>query len=283
MHDKNIFLINEKKHTISSHKDKRRVSSLGCNPLISIITVVLNGAKHIENTIKSILCQDYNNYEFIIIDGCSSDETLDIVRKYEHGIDYWTSEPDNGIYDAMNKGINLSSGEWVYFLNCGDTFVNKYVLREIGKELSNSKYSVLVGRVYAISGNKVASVFPTRFPTGLSARTFFKTHFCHQAIFVKKALYANFDGFSQRYRFFSDFYTILSIIRYEGGYSSVERVVANFNLEGFSSNWKYAIEIFRESERIFEEFGESLKCYKYYLYLAKATCYRFKMLAKKFL
>lgn len=96
-----------------SYKDK---------PLVSIITVVLNGEKYLEETILSVLNQTYDNVEYIIIDGGSTDGTLDIIKKYEHAIDYWVSERDRGIYDTMNKGITVASGEWIELLNAGDFY-----------------------------------------------------------------------------------------------------------------------------------------------------------------
>jgi glycosyltransferase involved in cell wall biosynthesis len=92
-------------------------------PLITIITVVYNGGKVLEETILSVLNQSYNNIEFIIIDGGSSDNTLKIINKYDNEIDYWVSEKDNGIYDAMNKGCSLALGSGLIFLNSGDKFI----------------------------------------------------------------------------------------------------------------------------------------------------------------
>lgn len=89
-------------------------------PLFSVITVCYNAVNVLESTINSILLQNYKNIEYIIIDGGSSDGTLDIIRKYEDRIHYWISEPDNGIYDAMNKGIRLAGGRWINFMNAGD-------------------------------------------------------------------------------------------------------------------------------------------------------------------
>jgi glycosyltransferase involved in cell wall biosynthesis len=99
-------------------------------PLISIITVVYNGDKYLEETIKSVINQNYDNIEYIIIDGGSNDKTLDIIKKYENYIDYWVSEKDAGIYDAMNKGIILSFGKGLLFLNAGDYFVGN-ILSEV--------------------------------------------------------------------------------------------------------------------------------------------------------
>jgi glycosyltransferase involved in cell wall biosynthesis len=92
------------------------------NPKISIVTVVFNGVKYIENTILSVINQTYENIEYIVVDGGSVDGTIDIVNKYKSHISRFISEPDNGIYDAMNKGIRNATGEWILFRNCGDYF-----------------------------------------------------------------------------------------------------------------------------------------------------------------
>jgi glycosyltransferase involved in cell wall biosynthesis len=94
-----------------SHQDK---------PLISIITAVFNGEKFLEETIQSIINQTYDNVEYIIIDGGSTDATLDIIKKYEDRIDYWVSEPDKGIYDAWNKALRVAKGEWIMFVGADD-------------------------------------------------------------------------------------------------------------------------------------------------------------------
>ncbi len=101
------------------------------NPLITVVTVVFNGELYIENTILSIINQTYDKIEYIIIDGKSTDRTLDIIGKYQKQIDQLVSEPDNGIYHAMNKAIDLATGQWIIFMNCGDSFYDKDVIRSI--------------------------------------------------------------------------------------------------------------------------------------------------------
>ena len=92
-------------------------------PLVSVVTAVMNGVQHLEQTILSVLSQSYDNTEYVIIDGGSTDGTLDIIRRYEHAIDYWVSEPDSGIYDAWNKGVRLARGDWIAFLGADDFYL----------------------------------------------------------------------------------------------------------------------------------------------------------------
>jgi len=104
--------------------------SFNDKPLVSIITIVFNGHKHLEQTIQSVLNQSYDNIEYIVIDGGSTDGTLDIIKKHEHAIDYWVSEPDSGISDAFNKGIIASTGKWINFMNCADHFASPNAIEE---------------------------------------------------------------------------------------------------------------------------------------------------------
>ncbi len=104
-------MINDYITNVSSEtQTDKQIDSL---PLITVITVVYNGEKYLEETIQSVINQTYPNVEYIIIDGGSTDETIDIIKKYEDKIDLWISEKDEGIYDAMNKGIYLATGQWV--------------------------------------------------------------------------------------------------------------------------------------------------------------------------
>jgi len=100
-------------------------------PLITVVTAVFNGCKTLEATIQSVLNQTYESIEYLVIDGGSTDGTLDIIRKYEHAIDYWLSEPDRGVYHAMNKGITASTGSWLNFLNSNDVFADSSIIDSI--------------------------------------------------------------------------------------------------------------------------------------------------------
>jgi glycosyltransferase involved in cell wall biosynthesis len=110
-------------------------------PLITVITVVFNGAEYLEKTIQSVLNQTYDNIEYVIIDGGSTDRTLNIIRKYEEKIDYWVSARDKGTYDAMNKGIRLAQGDWLCFMNAGDLLSNDNTLLDVATALDNKEIS----------------------------------------------------------------------------------------------------------------------------------------------
>lgn len=114
-------------------------------PLISVVTVVYNGEQFLEETIQSVISQTYDNIEYIIIDGGSTDGTVDIIKKYEDKIDYWISGKDSGIYDAMNKGIDLVTGEWINFMNAGDWFYHTDVLLNIFKDNDFKNIGVIYG------------------------------------------------------------------------------------------------------------------------------------------
>lgn len=119
-------------------------------PLISIITVTFNAEAYLEETINSVLSQTYKNIEYIIIDGGSIDKTVDIIKKYENKISYWVSEKDNGIYDAMNKGITVSNGEWLNFLNGGDKYYHNEVLTDIFKKNETSQHELIYGDFHIV-------------------------------------------------------------------------------------------------------------------------------------
>ena len=149
-------------------------------PIISIITVVFNGEKYLEETIQSVLNQTYDNVEYIIIDGGSTDGTLGIIKKYEDKIDYWVSEKDKGIYDAMNKGILVATGDWINFINAGDRLIFLDVNSLLKLSTTNTSY------YYHEEQHKMKRDPFTKM---------YLTHNtpCHQSIFYKKDEIVPFD------------------------------------------------------------------------------------------
>lgn len=172
-------------------------------PLITVVTVVYNGAETLEQTILSVVNQTYDNIEYIIIDGSSTDGTLDIIKKYEDKIDYWQSEPDKGIYDAMNKGIKLANGNWIYILGSDDFLVDKEILQNV-KQYFLSDYDVICGTVWSVNRYGFQYPFENNYnctidddiKNGISAP--------HQGIFIRKEI-MNKYLFDCRFKIASDF------------------------------------------------------------------------------
>jgi glycosyltransferase involved in cell wall biosynthesis len=176
-------------------------------PLISVVTVVFNGKDFLEETILSVINQTYENVEYIIIDGGSEDGTLDIIKKYEDKISYWISQPDNGIYDAMNKGISLVSGAWINFMNAGDVFHSNMTLEEVSPKL----IADLVYGNHAIYENNlnIYSIFNVKNYDDKR-----NIPFCHQSSFVKSSVLRE-NLFDLTYKIAADYDQYLRI-KYAG-------------------------------------------------------------------
>jgi len=127
-------------------------------PLISIITVVFNGGDTLEDAILSVFGQCYDNIEYIIIDGGSNDDTLDIIQKYDAKVDLWVSEGDKGIYDAMNKGIKLASGDYIGFLNADDFFSNPQAVEKIVERFLIEKTDAVFSQLDVVDPNNLSRI-----------------------------------------------------------------------------------------------------------------------------
>lgn len=154
-------------------------------PLITLVTVVYNGERFLEKTLLSVINQTYANVEYIIIDGGSTDGTLGIISQYAHAIDYWVSEKDNGIYDAMNKGVRLSLGEWICFMNAGDVFYSSTTLDDVFKR-DQPRCDVIYGDTVYSYGS-----FSKGEPAKNLAQFWKGMPFIHQSSFVRTGVQKN--------------------------------------------------------------------------------------------
>ena len=199
-------------------------------PLITIITVAYNVVKDIENTILSVLNQTYPNIEYIIIDGGSTDGTLDIIKKYEDKISYWVSEPDKGIYDAMNKGTLKATEVWLNFMNAGDTFYDEKVLEKVFKDNDWSDTDVIYGDVVYVYPDRedFRKVAPLkRIKVGIP--------FCHQSAFVKTKLQQKYL-FDTTYKICADYNFFHTLHKKGCSFKYKEQIIAKYLAGGFSSN-----------------------------------------------
>ncbi len=199
------------------------------NPLITIVTVCYNSEKTIKDTIESVLNQTYTNIEYILVDGDSKDNTVGIIKSYEEkakekGILYkWISEPDKGIYDAMNKGIDIARGEWINFMNSGDTLI-EIPIKELDEE-----YSFLYGDVL-LDGKK-----RLKYPLHIGAKAFFYgMAVCHQACFYSKKYYKK-NKYDLTYAICGDQKFTWKAIEY-GKAKYIDRAICTYDSQGISSN-----------------------------------------------
>ncbi len=170
---------------------------------ISVITVCYNAEKVMEDTVRSVLSQDYDNLEYIIVDGASSDGTLSIIRKYENDKRInWVSEPDKGIYDAMNKGIAMAEGDYIQFLNAGDVFIDVHVVRRMAVFLRQNATDIAYGHIlYRYPDDSVRQRSYTQF---CASKFYYLLGDCinHQAIFAKRECLEK--GFDISYKICAD-------------------------------------------------------------------------------
>jgi glycosyltransferase involved in cell wall biosynthesis len=197
----------------------------------SVITINYNNASGLEQTIVSVLCQKYSDYEYIIIDGASTDNSINIIEKYSSKIDYWVSEKDNGIYHAMNKGVAKASGDYCVFINSGDSFYNETVLDKIG-QLGNDS-DIIVGKVVSCINNEILFPPPTR---DISLYYLYSGTVPHQGSFIKTRLLREYP-YDEHLIIVSDWeFYVRAIVEANCSISYVEEYVALFDIEGISTS-----------------------------------------------
>lgn len=185
------------------------------HPKFSIITVTYNAEKVLEDTIQSVIFQTYRNVEYIIVDGASKDHTLEIVNKYHNRINKVISEPDKGLYDAMNKGIQLATGDYLCFLNAGDKFHDSETLQKIVHTLKGQERPDVIYGETAIVDEEGHFLHMRRLsaPAHLNWKSFKQGMLvCHQAFFANRELAIN-HLYDLQYRFSADFDWCIRIMK----------------------------------------------------------------------
>lgn len=214
---------------------------------ISVITVCYNAVESIENTIRSVISQTYSNVEFIVIDGHSSDGTVDIIKKYEDKICKWVSERDKGVFDAMNKAIDMATGEWLLFMNAGDTFAEKDVICSFFNGVDyDEDVGVVFGDAFFLQPDNSLSYYKSS-PFAERKCGIRDMGICHQAIFTRTSLARRFK-FDFSYKYAADYNMMMNIFKsgYKFSYNTIP--VCVYNLDGISSNNK--LSQFKEIARI---------------------------------
>ncbi len=198
----------------------------------SVITVCFNAVKTIERTIMSVLNQNYGDLEYIIIDGNSIDGTQNIIKKYETAIDKWISEPDRGIYDAMNKGINLATGDVISFLNADDWY-EEDVISKINQYFEKQETDMVAGWEYFIIDEKPVAIITSRYDLSRP----YLSNTCNQpSLFVKKKVFELIGGFNTELKYASDYEFVVRAWKRKTALLVVNDICTNFSAGGISNN-----------------------------------------------
>lgn len=200
-------------------------------PKISIITIVYNNVKDIEYTILSVLNQTYQHIEYIIIDGASNDGTLDVINSYRGSIDVVISEKDKGIYDAMNKGLALATGDYVLFLNSGDELYDNNTIQTIVDKGNNA--DIIYGETKLVDENrKIVGDRRHKAPETFDWKSFkYGMNVCHQAIYVKKEIASPYD---LNYQLSADIDWVIRAAKKAKSAQNVNTYVARYLVGGMS-------------------------------------------------
>ena len=201
-------------------------------PLVSIITVVYNGDKHLQQTIDSVYNQTYKNIEYIIIDGHSTDNTLAIINQNNDKITYWISEPDNGLYDAMNKGVLMAKGELIGTINSDDWYEKDAVQLSVNAYLNNTNAKIIHADRFDVYKNETKKIF--RFNTSVFKFKYYKMTYSHPTMFISKEIYAKHQ-YNIKLKSYADYQFLLELyLQYKNHFAYTPKPIVNFRLGGIS-------------------------------------------------
>lgn len=232
---------------------------------ISVITVCYNSEKTIEKTIQSILSQTYDNIEYIVIDGNSQDNTCKVIEKYADKINYFISEPDTGMYNAMNKGIKVATGDWVFILNSDDLFYEDISIEVAVKNLTKFKGDILLGDIYL--DHEITPEVHNRVRSYKYLNTM-QAHYeglYQQAMFYKKSLFEEYCYFDESYKLAADvdwFYKLYKKLKIK--YTS--DIYCKFLIGGRSSSEAYKKLCDEERAKMVQKYFKKVHLYFYELF-----------------
>lgn len=213
----------------------------------SVITINFNNIVGLKHTILSVLGQTFKDYEYIIIDGGSTDGSVGVIEEYKDAITYWVSEPDNGIYHAMNKGVALAHGDYCIFMNSGDSFFDGMVLKRASSLVQDE--DIIVGKLLSNSDGRLLFAPPSR---EISLYYLYSGTIPHQSTFIKTELLKLYP-YDEKLKIVSDWkFFLQSIILHNCSVKFIDVNVARFDLEGISTTNPKAM--WMEKESILKEY-----------------------------
>ena len=232
-------------------------------PVVSVITIVYNGGALLEGTIQSVLDQEEAHLEYIIIDGGSKDNTLDIIQRYNERIDYWISEPDKGIYDAMNKGLKAATGDYVWFMNAGDHIHGKQILSSLFALHPNADVyygeANFVNEARTVLGTRSA-ISTRKLPEALTWHDMiYGMSVCHQSFIARRSLVNSYDV---QYRCSADINWVIEVLKKAKTIVNTHSVLSDYLVGGFSMKqqklaWKERWQIYNRHYGLLKNIGVS--------------------------
>ncbi|TVZ25579.1 glycosyltransferase involved in cell wall biosynthesis [Gillisia sp. Hel_I_86] len=222
-------------------------------PLISFITVNLNDVEGLKRTMFSIFGQIWQKFEYIVIDGGSIDGSREFIESHSNKIDYWVSEKDSGIYNAMNKGIKAANGEYLLFLNSGDHLFGNQVLSKNIHELGF--FDLVYFNIQIINKNNVHII---SYPSHLRFTDLFYGTLCHQCVFIKKTLFAEISLYDENLKIVSDWkFLILALFKFNCSYKKVDNLLSTYYSDGISADNQNEQIIMEERQRVLKKYFEN--------------------------
>ena len=226
---------------------------------LSIITINYNNLEGLKRTVESVVNQTWQEFEYIVIDGGSTDGSADFIESQSENIDYWVSEQDKGIYNAMNKGIAKATGEYLLFLNSGDHLCSNTVLQENHTIIRD--YDLIYFNIEFID-RKISKI--VSYPDKLDFSYFYKGTLCHQSTFIKKTLFDIFGFYDENFRFVSDWkFFIEALFKNSCSYLRVDAILTSYYLDGISSDSRNQEMLCKEREYVlnkdFKGYKEDMK------------------------
>lgn len=240
---------------------------------ISIITINYNNKSGLKKTFESIFSQTFPGFEFIVIDGGSNDGSKELIEMYNDRINYWVSEPDSGIYNAMNKGIRYGKGEYLIFINSGDGFYDDFVLENTVAAIEKCPGKDIYYGNTCVSGGAKNEGWEKNEPTVLSMDYFMVNTICHQAAFIKRSLFEKVGMYSEKLQICSDWKFFMDVIfKHNCSYKKINLMIARFNEDGISSDANNLKRINEERRQVLiEDSGNYL--YDHYFYSRDVLVY----------
>jgi glycosyltransferase len=229
---------------------------------ISIITICRNNEKDIRPTIESVINQTYSDIEYIIVDGLSQDKTLEIIHEYRDKITKIISEPDKGLYDAINKGINAATGDIVGLIHAGDRLYDKFIIEKMAKYFIENKVDAIYGHSKIINAKKevVRINESPQFKQSLFKQGWFPSH---QSFYAKRALFQKYGLYNLKYKIAADYELLLRFLYFNDvKVSLLDEFIVSFSLGGTSTkNIKNILKLNKECADAWKDNGEAIPFY----------------------